>query len=294
MSARLTQHWRHLPNRRAAGDGEPRLRADIHPVVVFIVLVFGMSAVFYLFGAIFGGLDAMTGAPLPASALMFVCPALAAALLVRREDGGIRRWLRCGLRLPQGRRCWWWVPALGLMPLILVVGYVLTERVGVALQAPTLPWSTLPMLVAVFTLSAVGEELGWTAFATERLRERYGVLVIGLVLGSAWALWHVVPFAQTGHDWVWIVWQCLFTVAFRLILVQLYVAAGRSLAVPVLAHAGYNVAWAMSPVGGSSYNPAVAAVITAVAAGVFAWSGVGRTSPRAGSQPRHSSRVQGG
>jgi uncharacterized protein len=120
-----------------------------------------MSAVFYLFGAIFGGLDAMTGAPpLPASALMFVCPALVAALLVRREDSGIRRWLRFGLRLPQGRRCWWWVPGLGLIPLILVVGYVLTERVGVALQAPTLPWSTLPMLVAVFTVGAVGEELG--------------------------------------------------------------------------------------------------------------------------------------
>jgi uncharacterized protein len=279
-------------NSRASRQLMPRLRvtgtrrhADIGPVVVFIVLVFGMGTVFYLFGAVFGGLDAVTGAPLPASAVMFVCPAIAAALLVRREDGGIRGWLRCGLRLPQGRRSWWWVPALGLMPLILVAGYVLMVRVGVALPPPTLPWSTLPMLAAVFTLGAVGEELGWTAFATERLRERYSVLAIGLVLGTAWALWHVVPFAQTGHDRVWIVWQCLFSVAFRLILVQLYVAAGRSLAIPVLAHACYNVAWAMSPVGGSSYSPAVAAAITAVAAGVLAWSGVGRTPSRAVSQP---------
>ena len=244
--------------------------ADVRTVVLFLVLVFAMGAVFYLVGGVFGGLGGVVGVPLPASALMFVCPALAAALLLRRGEGGIRCWLRCAVRMPRGRRVWWWLPALGLMPLILLIGYLLVGWAAVAVAPPPIPWSTLPKLVAIFVLVGVGEELGWIGFATERLRARHSVLVIGLVLGTASALWHVVPFEQTGHDGVWIVWQCLFSVAFRLVLVQLYEAAGRSLAVPVLAHAGYDVVWAMSPVGGSSYNPAVAAVLTAVAAAVIA------------------------
>jgi hypothetical protein len=70
--------------------------------------------------------------------------------------------------------------------------------------------------------------------------------------------------------------QCLFSVVFRVVLVQLYVAAGRCLVVPVLAHVGYNLAWAVFPVAGSHYDPATAAAITAVVAGALALAGAGR------------------
>lgn len=245
------------------------------PVVAFLAVVFALGLVFYLAGGLFGGLGAVTGAPLPASALGFVCPALAAALLVRRRPGGIGRWLRSGLRLPRGRRAWWWIPAVGLMPLVLVVSYLVLGWAGADLPAPAVPWSALPLMVAAFLVGAVGEELGWSGFAAEAMLRRHGVVVVGLVLGAAWALWHVVPYGQLGHGAAWIVGQCLFTVAFRVVLVQLYVATGRCLVVPVLAHVGYNLAWALFPVAGSSYDPALAAVITA-AAGVLALTGAGR------------------
>jgi uncharacterized protein len=249
---------------------------DRSPVVPFLTVVFATGLVFYLAGYLFGGLGGVTGAPLPASALGFVCPVLAAALLLHRRPGGISRWLRKGLRLPRGRRAWWWVPAVVLMPSVLVTAYLVMEWAGAALPPPSVSWSALPLMVAAFLVGAVGEELGWSGFAAETMLRRHGVVVVGLVLGAAWALWHVVPYGQLGHGTAWIVGQCLFSVAFRVVLVQLYVAAGRCLVVPVLAHAGYNLAWAVFPVAGSYYDPAVAAVITAAVAGVLALTGAGR------------------
>jgi uncharacterized protein len=249
------------------------------PLGSFLVAVFGLGLLFYLVGFLFDGLGAVTGAALPASALGFVCPALAAALVLRRRPGGVRGWLRNSLRLPRGRRAWWWLPAVGLMPLVLAISYLAMEWSGAALPPPAVSWSALPVMIAAFVVGAIGEELGYCGFAAEVMLRRHGVVVVGLVLGVAWALWHVVPFGQAGHGVAWIVGQCLFTVALRLVLVQLYVAAGRCLVVPVLAHAGYNLAWAVFPVAGSYYDPGLAAVITAAVAGVLALTGAGRRVP---------------
>lgn len=37
------------------------------------------------------------------------------------------------------------------------------------------------------------EELGWTGFATPKLREKYGVLKTGLIIGTLWGAWHFLP-----------------------------------------------------------------------------------------------------
>jgi len=39
------------------------------------------------------------------------------------------------------------------------------------------------------------EELGWTGFALPKLRQRYGVLTTGLVMGLLWSAWHFPLFA---------------------------------------------------------------------------------------------------
>jgi hypothetical protein len=41
---------------------------------------------------------------------------------------------------------------------------------------------------------AVGffEELGWTGFATPRLRLRHGFLATGLIVGVPWGAWHLL------------------------------------------------------------------------------------------------------
>ncbi|WP_299671016.1 CPBP family intramembrane glutamic endopeptidase [uncultured Polaribacter sp.] len=37
------------------------------------------------------------------------------------------------------------------------------------------------------------EELGWSGFATPKLREKYGVLKTGLIIGVFWGAWHFLP-----------------------------------------------------------------------------------------------------
>ena len=50
------------------------------------------------------------------------------------------------------------------------------------------------MLLFVVTYLVAGplaEEFGWRGFAQPRLRERFGLIGTSVVLGAAWALWHV-------------------------------------------------------------------------------------------------------
>ena len=47
---------------------------------------------------------------------------------------------------------------------------------------------TAGLLVGIF------EELGWTGFATPRLRLQYGVLATGVIVGLLWGLWHFLLF----------------------------------------------------------------------------------------------------
>jgi hypothetical protein len=58
----------------------------------------------------------------------------------------------------------------------------------------------------------------------------------------------------------------VFSVVFRVVLVEAYALSGESLAAVVVTHATYNVAWSLYPTQGSHYSPAVTAALTAAVA----------------------------
>ncbi|MFD1504908.1 CPBP family intramembrane metalloprotease [Georgenia yuyongxinii] len=97
-------------------------------------------------------------------------------------------------------------------------------------------------------LSGWCEKLGWTAYATDPLQDRYGASHAALVLGVAWALVHVVPYAQAGNDARWIVGQCLFTVALRVVPAWIYNNTGHSVLAVATCQASSNLAWSLVPV----------------------------------------------
>ncbi|MER6945381.1 type II CAAX endopeptidase family protein [Nonomuraea sp. NPDC000554] len=234
----------------------------------FFTLVFALAVPFWVVGAFTGNLP---GAPmdLPVSALMFPCPLVAAALLVRREDGpgGARRLLRSAFDVTGLRRRIWLAPTLLLMPAVMFASSWLTSP-------EPLPSTSLPvvlLLFAVFFVSALGEEVGWTGYAAGPLQERRGALGAALILGTAWGAWHVVPLVQAHRTPSWIAWWFLGTVAARVLIVWLANNTGAPVPSATVFHATLNVTPSLLP-GYATHDGivAVSAMITTVAAALVA------------------------
>jgi membrane protease YdiL (CAAX protease family) len=230
------------------------------PLAPFAALVTGLSVPFYALGALRASDDVVA---LPPSALAVVAPLTAAALLTRADGGSVRSLLASVVTLPPRRPAGWVGIAVATMPAIVLATHALlvvpddtSESIG-----PT----AIGAFGALALLGAYCEETGWAAYASRRLLRRASVLSAGLQVGAIWGAWHVVPFVQTNRSWQWVMWQSVFTVAFRVLLTALIATSGSALTA-VLAHASYNIAWALLPAVGYTYKPAPMAAVTAVAA----------------------------
>jgi membrane protease YdiL (CAAX protease family) len=89
--------------------------------------------------------------------------------------------------------------------LFLVVGMPVIVYAGAALSGsldttPVFsPWySALPALLASMFLAGTVEEIGWRGVALPILQRRFTPLTSGLLVGLAWALWHLPAFALSG------------------------------------------------------------------------------------------------
>ena len=249
-----------------------RTSVDPRCLPVFLWVTAGGSVLFWVLGS--GGADDGLPLPagLPASALMFIAPALAAVLAVARF-GGSGSFRRLGRRVVDSgsvRTPRQWVLVASTMPL-LVVGATLLPGAGGDRGTDREPLAALPVLAAVFLLSAAAEEVGWTAVATDTMREEMGPVRVGLVLGALWAVLHAVPYVQAGHPPSWVAGQCAFTVVLRVGLVRLHDLTGGptgGIAPVVVAHASFNLAWALSP----SYDPWAMTLVAAAAVWIVAAS----------------------
>jgi membrane protease YdiL (CAAX protease family) len=239
-------------------------RADASPpsprreLVAYAILVTLLAAVFYVLGPLLGSLSAVTKSNVPAAALMFVCPTIAAVLLARRSRR--TRELMGALRLP--RLPWYfWLATVLVLPLAVIWASVLS---GVDdFTAPSV--LSAGLLAFVYLISALGEEIGWTGYALPRLLKFHGEFASAIALGVFWAAWHIIPFWEAGNSAAWIVGQCLFSVVLRIVLVRLTVLARMSIWPAVVCHAMYNLAWSLSPDAGAHYNPWIVGAVVACA-----------------------------
>ena len=241
------------------GFASPGWRPARQQLARFSLALLGLSLVFYVAGPLIGSLSRFTRANVPASALMAVCPAVAAVLAARRA-GELQGLARLAARRP--RLGWSWLVAVFGMPAVIAIAAVLTRQS----TGFTFPGRDVPVLAFAYAVAAAGEETGWTAFALPRLAPFIGELPAGLAIGAAWGLWHVVPYLQAGHPAWWVAGQCVFSVVFRVLLVRLALWQQGSMWPAVAAHASYNLAWSLSPGAGARYDPWAAAAITALLA----------------------------
>jgi uncharacterized protein len=240
--------------------------------LTFFVLVFALSLPFWLLGALVKHVPLPIN--LPVSALQFVCPCLSALILVYREEqpGGVKRLLKRVFDVKRIKPKLWYVPIIFLNPLIMVLSYGVMLLLGRPLPEASIPWSTIPLFFVVFFLPAACEEVGWMGYAAPPLQERWSAFTTSLILGSVWAIWHVIPELQANPP-AWVAGQFCSTIGLRLLIVWLSNNTGKSVFAAILFHDMVNVSEFSFPNYGSYYDPVIAGAITAVIAVIvtFFW-----------------------
>lgn len=231
--------------------------------VLFLVLVPAASTPFWLASQLLPRAEEL---PLPPSALMAVVPGLVAVALTGRQAGrrGVRRLLRQAVDVGRVRPPAAWAPLALTMPALTALSYALARAYDRPLPEPDIRPVAVAATVVVFLVSGTCEQLGWTGYLQEPLEDRLGFLGAALTTGVAWALWHVIPYLQMGRDGRWMVGQLAFTVVFRVLIATLAGLAGGGVAAATAIQASSNVAWLAFPNGGSHYDPALMAVLTAL------------------------------
>jgi uncharacterized protein len=230
-------------------------------IFTFFVLVFALSIPFWILGSVYP-IELLPG--LPISALGAFTPALAALILTYKHDraSGTLQLLRRSFDFKRIKNKKWFLIALLLNPAIAVLAYLVIGAVSAPLPMPApLTLATFPMTVFFF-IGALGEEIGWSGYATEPLQQRWGMLPAGLILGAVWAVWHFLPLVQAHRTTAWIAWWTLDTFSLRMILTWLYIRSGKSVFAAAVFHAMINLSWQLFPVNGSFYDPQVFGLIT--------------------------------
>jgi membrane protease YdiL (CAAX protease family) len=179
------------------------------------------------------------------SALQFVCPGLAAAILVYRENGGagLTALLRRCFDYARIRQPLWYVPILLLPLAIYGATYGVMRLLGLPAPDLELPLLTALAQFVVFFVAGLGEELGWSGYAIEPMQARWGALGASLLLGVAWTGFHFIPLLQGDRSLEWIAWWTLSAFTLRVLYTWLYNNTGKSVFAVALFHAMANLAY---------------------------------------------------
>jgi len=144
-----------------------------------------------------GILDVPVEQLMPLAGLGAFGPTIAAVVYSRRESGNTRAlWARVfDWRVPAP----WFALALGLFPVLYFLAAVVYRVLGGAEAALFYPPENAAhgMALIIFPLA---EEIGWRGFALPRLLPRYGAVKASLLVGAAWAAWHLMMFLFASSD----------------------------------------------------------------------------------------------
>ncbi|GAB2669321.1 hypothetical protein GCM10027271_31550 [Saccharopolyspora gloriosae] len=219
------------------------------------VVFFALAAALFLPFPVLAHFVHVPGLPKNAPVTDFVAafvPAVAALILTYRAEGaaGARALLR---RVVDHRRITgkaWYLPVLLLPVVCLILTWAPTVLIGLDFQPqPELALSTALLFAAVFLAAAAGEELGWSGYALEPLRRRWGALGGGLVLGVVWWAFHIPSILQSGQGPVLFVLGFFGTVGMRVLWTWLFANNGGSVCAIIVVHAVTNMC--------SSYVPSI-------------------------------------
>lgn len=228
-----------------------------HPVLTFYAVVFLLSwGGFLAIGGsgLISGTDWQTDPRFMSSVTaMLTGPPMAGLLLTALVYGttGLRELLA---RLGKWRvSVRWYAIALLTTPLLLnltLFALSLTSlrflpSIFTAEDKLSLIWSGL----GIGLVGGLVEELGWTGFAIPQLRQRYGVLTTGVIVGVLWGVWHLLQMVWVGRTStgglspyfflsIYFITSIVTLTAYRVLMVWVYDKT-KSLLIATLMHASY-------------------------------------------------------
>ncbi len=168
---------------------------------------------------------------------------LMAALIVSGLAGGragVAALLRRVVRVQVGIQ--WYLFALLLPACFAFLALALSLLSGARVPAPE-QWSQWPEIVdrfiIMFLFVGLGEEPGWRGFALPEMQKRRSALSSALLLGVAWALWHL-PLMGTEFRWDTVPAFVVSVFAGSVVTAWLFNSAKESVLVCMLLHATVN------------------------------------------------------
>jgi membrane protease YdiL (CAAX protease family) len=257
-----------------------------HPVFSYCVLAYAISwggFVLIVGPDGFPGMGSQFDTLLPLVASVMLAGPAAAALLLTAFLSGKAGLLELLAGLLRWRvRAHWYVVALFTAPVLAAA-----TLFALSLTAPifTAPNQAAILLAGITAgLTTVLEEVGWTGFATPRLRRRYSVVATGLILGVVWGAWHLLQGLWVGGTYAGSIPLAAYLplqfvagtaqlTAYRVLMVMVY-DRYESLLVATLMHASLtaSVIFIFQPAAtgatGLSYTAALAGAMWLVVAAV--------------------------
>jgi len=150
------------------------------------------------------------------------------------------RWYLAALLLESAK----WGAALGIDRLLgrtydLQPGILMSSfGAAAAYMVPVALVSALP--------NALGEELGWRAYALPRLQRKHGALVATLVIGLFWGAWHIPAWIAWGTveiELLPLLWKTVSAVPAAIVFTWIFNNTRGSLLLVVLYHASITARW---------------------------------------------------
>ncbi|MDZ7849783.1 MAG: CPBP family intramembrane glutamic endopeptidase [Halodesulfurarchaeum sp.] len=172
-------------------------------------------------------------------------PPVAAAIVVWASGGSLRKWIGQMFKWRIGAK--WWLIALGLPFLILAAGSLIYVLAGGPIDLSSFePFWVYLFVLAWGTVWGGGQEdLGWRGFMLPTLQEKYSALTSSVLVGAAWAGWHLPLFlnATTTHGGWPLSQQLLWVVSIMagsILWTWMYNSTDGSVLAVAVFHAGIN------------------------------------------------------
>jgi membrane protease YdiL (CAAX protease family) len=104
-------------------------------------------------------------------------------------------------------------------------------------------------LISTTLLTGGNEEPGWRGYITPVLMERFHPLIVCVIVGIGWAVWHLPMyfFEGWGGNNQHFLWLLIYCIPLSVILTWLYYSSRKSIIPVMLLHAGTNVVFRYFP-----------------------------------------------